>query len=275
MKNIRFKNSKRAFTIVELVIVIAVISILAAVLIPTFASMIRKAKDAKLEVELDGKEKQDIAESLLGSTDDAEKAPVGASTPILSNNGFAMEVIRSPEQDTEDALAFTFRFGITEERMEELQVAYEAAQKQFIDAAPTESFGGMFSVYGMGSYPDGIIDRFGIFSMYAQEFFYNANNYYWTSTSNLKAEFQEMIKKERLYGLIDNLNENPVSNSIEEKIHTLEIYADFRAVAEMKTVNLIKVNLLFYYNDTAENPEFIFCTPEILLEYNRNQGNID
>lgn len=37
------KNSKRAFTIVELVIVIAVIAILAAVLIPTFSSLIEKA----------------------------------------------------------------------------------------------------------------------------------------------------------------------------------------------------------------------------------------
>lgn len=37
------KNSKRAFTIVELVIVIAVIAILAAVLIPTFSSLIERA----------------------------------------------------------------------------------------------------------------------------------------------------------------------------------------------------------------------------------------
>lgn len=37
------KNSKRAFTIVELVIVIAVIAILAAVLIPTFSGLIEKA----------------------------------------------------------------------------------------------------------------------------------------------------------------------------------------------------------------------------------------
>lgn len=37
------KNNKRAFTIVELVIVIAVIGILAAVLIPTFSSLIEKA----------------------------------------------------------------------------------------------------------------------------------------------------------------------------------------------------------------------------------------
>ena len=42
MKN----NRKKGFTIVELVIVIAVIAILAAVLIPTFSNVIDKAKDS-------------------------------------------------------------------------------------------------------------------------------------------------------------------------------------------------------------------------------------
>lgn len=40
------KNNKKGFTIVELVIVIAVIGILAAVLIPTFSSVTQKAKDS-------------------------------------------------------------------------------------------------------------------------------------------------------------------------------------------------------------------------------------
>ena len=41
------KTNRKGFTIVELVIVIAVIAILAAVLIPTFAGMIDKANDSK------------------------------------------------------------------------------------------------------------------------------------------------------------------------------------------------------------------------------------
>ena len=41
------RNNKKGFTIVELVIVIAVIAILAAVLIPTFAGIIRKANESK------------------------------------------------------------------------------------------------------------------------------------------------------------------------------------------------------------------------------------
>ena len=40
------RNSKKGFTIVELVIVIAVIAILAAVLIPTFSSIIDKANES-------------------------------------------------------------------------------------------------------------------------------------------------------------------------------------------------------------------------------------
>ena len=40
------KRSKKGFTIVELVIVIAVIAILAAVLIPTFSSLIKKANES-------------------------------------------------------------------------------------------------------------------------------------------------------------------------------------------------------------------------------------
>ena len=39
-------TNKKGFTIIELVIVIAIIAILAAILIPTFASMIKKAETA-------------------------------------------------------------------------------------------------------------------------------------------------------------------------------------------------------------------------------------
>ncbi len=40
------RNNKKGFTIVELVIVIAVIAILAAVLIPTFSGVIEKARES-------------------------------------------------------------------------------------------------------------------------------------------------------------------------------------------------------------------------------------
>ena len=50
MKN----NKKKGFTIVELVIVIAVIGILSAVLIPTFSNVTKNAKKAALDQELKG-----------------------------------------------------------------------------------------------------------------------------------------------------------------------------------------------------------------------------
>ena len=43
------RNNKKGFTIVELVIVIAVIAILAAVMIPTFAGIIDAANDSNLD----------------------------------------------------------------------------------------------------------------------------------------------------------------------------------------------------------------------------------
>ena len=46
------KNNRKGFTIVELVIVIAVIAILATVLVPTFGNVIEKAKNSALVQEL-------------------------------------------------------------------------------------------------------------------------------------------------------------------------------------------------------------------------------
>ena len=43
------KNKKKGFTVVELVIVIAVIGILSAILIPTFVGLSQKAQDAALQ----------------------------------------------------------------------------------------------------------------------------------------------------------------------------------------------------------------------------------
>ena len=45
-------NNKKGFTIVELVIVIAVIGILAGVLIPTFSGIVQRANESKINQEM-------------------------------------------------------------------------------------------------------------------------------------------------------------------------------------------------------------------------------
>ena len=49
-----FKKAKKGFTIVELVIVIAVIGILSAILIPTFANLTQQANETALKSNLAG-----------------------------------------------------------------------------------------------------------------------------------------------------------------------------------------------------------------------------
>lgn len=56
------KMNKKGFTIVELVIVIAVIAILAAVLIPTFTGIIKKAQDSAVIQEANAAYKMYVAE---------------------------------------------------------------------------------------------------------------------------------------------------------------------------------------------------------------------
>ena len=63
------KNNKKGFTIVELVIVISVIAILAAVLIPTFSGMIKKAEDSKLLQEATNALKAYIADNAATDED--------------------------------------------------------------------------------------------------------------------------------------------------------------------------------------------------------------
>lgn len=58
------KINNKGFTIVELVIVIAVIAILASVLIPTFSQMIAKAKQAKIYSEANSIYKNYLTEEL-------------------------------------------------------------------------------------------------------------------------------------------------------------------------------------------------------------------
>ena len=67
------RNNKKGFTIVELVIVIAVIAILAAVLIPTFGGVIRKADESAAMQEAAALWKEAYALDLSDGTLDAQE----------------------------------------------------------------------------------------------------------------------------------------------------------------------------------------------------------
>ena len=66
------KKTKRGFTIVELVIVIAVIAILAAILIPVFANVTDSAKDASVKAEIKNAFSAFVAEQALAAEDYGE-----------------------------------------------------------------------------------------------------------------------------------------------------------------------------------------------------------
>lgn len=88
------KNNKKGFTIVELVIVIAVIAILAAVLIPTFSSIIKKAKISNDTV---------LAKNLTTAiaTESVTSKPTSMEEVVtkLYNAGFVLENLSPTTED--------------------------------------------------------------------------------------------------------------------------------------------------------------------------------
>ena len=108
------KNNKKGFTIVELVIVIAVIAILAAVLIPTFASMINKANESKALQEAKNAYTADLA-LLDGQAGNYKKSGYvnfkdSADTTVAANKTYYIKVgetyVKVAEPKDEDIASY-------------------------------------------------------------------------------------------------------------------------------------------------------------------------
>ena len=79
------KSNKKGFTIVELVIVIAVIAILSAVLIPTFGGIIEKANESKAIQEVKNAYTATLAID-LSTADTSDDVVYGETTVIVQYN---------------------------------------------------------------------------------------------------------------------------------------------------------------------------------------------
>lgn len=83
-------NKKRGFTIVELVIVIAVIAILSAVLVPTFSGIVKKAKKSAAEQEATAAIHAVIGTTAEGTLD-VEDVEVDAYVIVNEDYAFALK----------------------------------------------------------------------------------------------------------------------------------------------------------------------------------------
>ena len=82
------KNNRKGFTIVELVIVIAVIAILASVMIPTISGVIAKANDAAAQADARNAYTQYVADA--ANADEAKDASENVIIKLSDNEFFAV-----------------------------------------------------------------------------------------------------------------------------------------------------------------------------------------
>lgn len=78
------KHNQKAFTIVELVIVIAVIAILAAVLIPTFARVIEKARESKDTQESRNRTLNEVISEIINPSQGGNASGNPVSPPVTT-----------------------------------------------------------------------------------------------------------------------------------------------------------------------------------------------
>ena len=98
MKN----NKKKGFTIVELVIVIAVIGILSAILIPTFVGVTKAANEAALKSNLANAYSMYMADAADGYVDSKEALP-STEHAGFAEKTYVLEVVSNEDVALKDA----------------------------------------------------------------------------------------------------------------------------------------------------------------------------
>lgn len=99
------KNSKRGFTLVELIVVLVILAILAALLIPALTGYINKARKSQVVAETRALTQavQTEMSTLYGSNEYAEQVSKNKNTfTVAAKDGFAAEITNTDKQTLTD-----------------------------------------------------------------------------------------------------------------------------------------------------------------------------
>ena len=121
------KMNKKGFTIVELVIVIAVIAILSAVLIPTFSGVVANAKDQAAKADAKAAYQQYVAAATLANE------TVKTDLVYVYGTGTDVKYVAI----TAGQVSATFLTSYNAEEYEAVKVKNEAVAGLFVKKAPT------------------------------------------------------------------------------------------------------------------------------------------
>ncbi len=225
------KNNKKGFTIVELVIVIAVIAILAAVLIPTFSSIIKKAKISNDTV---------LAKNLTTAiaTESITSKPTSMEEVVtkLYNAGFVLENLSPTTED------YFYGWDSKNNQIilisDEYSVVYESATSTPVDVYVTTT----------GDFAQGLANAGYSLYLTTDATTVVTNNFINVDTGNSKLGTLKMTASNAgeviLKGKINNVTVNNPNGSVKQyaSSETLSIDAikvgSYHVYGEIKTVTL-------------------------------------